>query len=38
MTIDVNELQTLDGEETAELSQCAATCTWTCSWTSLVQQ
>ncbi|MCF6524641.1 ALQxL family class IV lanthipeptide [Streptomyces sp. JJ36] len=36
-TIDVDALQTLEGEEGAELRPCGITCTWTCSWTSIAE-
>ncbi|CAM5377268.1 ALQxL family class IV lanthipeptide [Streptomyces fimicarius] len=38
MTVDVDELQTLEGEESVALAGCTRTCTWTCSITSIEQQ
>ncbi|MFF8555672.1 ALQxL family class IV lanthipeptide [Streptomyces sp. NPDC015501] len=38
MTVDVEELQTLEGEESVALGICTRTCTWTCSITSIEQQ
>lgn len=35
MTIDVDALQTLEGEEEAVLGDCTITCTITCTVTSL---
>ncbi|MDK0523220.1 ALQxL family class IV lanthipeptide [Streptomyces sp. ML-6] len=38
MTIDVDELQTLESEEAVALAACGITCTWTCRITSIEQQ
>lgn len=34
MTIDIDALQALEGEEQEALGLCGWTCSWTCAWTS----